>query len=176
MIRRAPILGDHHRDMAPLLICERKGRWAAGWRRLGAVHGQRWPRVRLIETRTGEDCLSALERNPAAFVLLECTLESLCGRLLLLARIDREYPEALCAAAADAGVEAWHHLLREFGAVHVLWSPLGLVQLAAMLVRSGACGEPQEATVRERIWSRLPWPEAARREGRSERACYPEAE
>lgn len=151
--------------MPPLLICERKCRWAADWRRLARICRESWPQLGLVEVRTGADCLAALAREPAAFVLLECTKESLYERLLLLAQIDRQHPQALCAAAADKGIETWHALLREFGAVHVICSPLGLVELAEMIGRCASSGGPQEESVREQVWRRLPWPEAASREG-----------
>ncbi len=151
--------------MPSLLICERKCRWAADWRRLASGRRASWPQLRLIEVRTGADCLAALSREPAAFVLLECTQESLYERLLLLARIDQQHPKAVCVAAADKEIEAWHALLREFGAVHVISSPLGLMELAKMLGRCASPGEPHEEAVREQIWRRLPWPGAAGREG-----------
>jgi hypothetical protein len=165
MIRRAIVSRVANIGMAPLVICERKGRWAADWRRLAASQGEGWPRIRLVEVRTAADCLSELDRAPAAFVLLECTEESLAARLRLLDQIDRQYPEAICAAAVERVGEAWHALLREFGAVHVVGSPLGLLELARMMGRRGACGEPPDEPLRERIWARLPWPEAAGRRG-----------
>lgn len=151
--------------MPPLVICEGKCRWAADWRRLARGRRESWPQLRLIEVRTGADCLAVLACEPAAFVLLECTRDSLYERLLLLAQIDRQHPQAVCAAAADKGIETWHVLLREFGAVHVICSPLGLVELAQMIARCVSPGERQEESVREQVWKRLPWPEAASGEG-----------
>jgi hypothetical protein len=149
--------------MVPLLICERKGRWAADWRRLAVSRADHWPRARLMEVRLEDECLAALASAPAAMVLLECTAASLPGRLALMEKIDRLYPEALCVAAVDPGLEPWHDLLREFGAVHLVTSPLGLVQLAQMLTRREVPDAAHGDTLRSRIWNRLPWPQAAER-------------
>jgi hypothetical protein len=140
-----------------VIICERKGTWAAGLRRY-------LPReLRLRETRSLADCLHELDESPASVVVVEFS-EALLERALdLLGEVGRRFPSALVVAVAPRGWEPYEGLLREAGAVHFTTSPRDGDVLARIAVRHAALIPAPGTTFAARIWDSLPWPEAATR-------------
>jgi ActR/RegA family two-component response regulator len=136
---------------AKLIVCERRGRWAAALRRELAEAG-----VRVWETRTLADCRDELVANPASFAVVELGT-NLNGLLRLLARWPRRFPLARLAVVADRAQAGYEWLLREAGAVHFLSSPREVAVLARLACRHLAEMPPPQQTLAERIWAGLPW-------------------
>jgi hypothetical protein len=138
-----------------VIVCERKGAWAAGLRR-------HLPReVRLRETRVLADCASALAEAPGSLVVLELTLAHLDGVLEFLGDVESRYPLAAVVVVADRSLEPYEGLFREAGAVHFATSPRTADALARLAARHLARLPQQTGTLAARIWTSLPWPEAA---------------
>jgi hypothetical protein len=134
-----------------VVVCEKTGRWAAAIRRvLGPAPG-------LCETRSWPACLQALRSRTAALVAVEMLpdhAEAVCRRLAELSKRSRCVHAILLA---DRSLQKAEWLLREAGAVHVLFSPRDIIRLRPIWERFRVQNPPSQMTFREHLWSRLPW-------------------
>jgi hypothetical protein len=138
-----------------VIVCERRGIWAAGLRR----HLPRAIRVR--ETRNFADCRRELTAWPASLVAVEVSRTNVAGALDLLTEVARKYPLARAAAVAERGCEPYEWLLREAGAIHFTTSPRESDALARLAVRLAARGPVPRTTLVAQIWDSLPWQDLA---------------
>lgn len=134
-----------------VVVCEKTGRWAAAIRRvLGPAPG-------LCETRSWPACRQELRTRTAALVAVEVlpdNAEAVCRRLAELTKRSRHVQAILLA---DRSLRKIEWLLREAGAVHVLFSPGEIIRLRPVWERFRAQIPPVRTTFREQVWSRLPW-------------------
>ena len=134
-----------------VVVYEKTGKWAAAIRRVLR------PESGLCETRSWPACLQELRARTAALVAVEVlpdNAEAVCRRLAELAKRSRHVHAILLA---DRSLQKVEWLLREAGAVHVLFSPRDIVRIRPMWERFGAQIPPSRMTFREHVWSRLPW-------------------
>ncbi len=145
----------------PLIVMEQTGDWAAALRRELPQ-----PAVRLIETRTLEECWRRLAEWPAALVALELTAERVGPLLARLLRMEREFPAARAIVLAERRLAPYGPLVREAGAIHFVDSTRSLGPVAELvrrrLARLAASGDAPAAgaddTLAE-ILADLPWSE-----------------
>lgn len=135
-----------------LIVHERAGEWAVACKRLLRGSG-----VVVCQTRTATQCRQELTASPASVVALELTADNLSTVLTLLVAYARSYPQARFLVLATRGDEPCEALLREAGAVQVVFSAARLASAIGLVRRHVAQAPPPERTIRETIWSRLPW-------------------
>jgi hypothetical protein len=139
-----------------LIVCERTGTWAAAMRRaLGLPSGP-------CETRSWSACLREVQARPAALVALETSpenAEAACGRV---ADFTKRFPKVRVVLLADRKLRRVEWLLREAGAVDVLFSLGDLPRLQPLLKRFREQMPDSRPGFRDQVWARLPWPRHAR--------------
>jgi DNA-binding response OmpR family regulator len=144
---------------ARVIVCEKTGRWATALRR--AFHGLQ---LRVVETRSLAECWRELEQSPASLVALEFVAgnrETLLRRLLDL---RSRYRRAQAIVLAERGLEPLEWVLREAGAVDVVFSPRSLAPTARLAQRYVQSVPPADIDIREAVWRRLPFAVGARRD------------
>lgn len=137
---------------ACLIVCEKTGRWAAAFRRALAGHSQA-----LSETRSLAHCGRELADSPASVVAIEITpanLEAVCQEMLAW---SHHYPAARLLALAERGLETAEVLLREAGALDVLFSTRDVPAASRLVVRRLALAPVPALPWREALQNRLPW-------------------
>jgi hypothetical protein len=105
--------------------------------------------------------LREVQARPAALVALEISQENVavaCGRL---ADLTQRFPRVRVILLADRKLRAVEWLLREAGAVEVLFSLGDLPRLQPVLRRFWDQMPRSQTSFRDQIWSRLPWPRHA---------------
>jgi hypothetical protein len=138
-----------------VIVCERKGTWAASLR-------HHLPReLRLRETRSLTECLAELAAAPASLAVVELSEANHARALDMVAEVGRRFPLALVVTVAPRGWEAWQWLAREAGAAHFTTSPRDGDLVARLAVRHAARLPTPATTLSARIWDSLPWSEAA---------------
>jgi hypothetical protein len=138
-----------------VIVCERRGTWAAGLRR----HVPR--EIRVCETRTLGDCRRELALAPGSLVVVELWRTDVDGTLALLTDVARRFPQARAVAVAERGCEPFEWLLREAGAIHFMTSPRQSATLARLAVRHVSRVPVARTTLVAQIWDSLPWQEMA---------------
>lgn len=141
--------------VARLLVCERDGYWATALRLAGPPIS-----LRIYELRNLIDCRRELEQSPASLVVVEATRTSIEGVWYLLQETQRSYPQARIVVVGGADVTTWHDLLREAGAVLVVDSPRRLDRVLRLAQRHTERLPRAEMSLRDQVWSRLPWAES----------------
>jgi len=91
-----------------------------------------------------------------AMELIPANIERVIGAL---GRIGRQYPDARAVVLSQRGLERYEWLLREAGAVHIVFSPRQLTRLASMIKRHLDAVPVVELPLAERILTELPWRE-----------------
>jgi hypothetical protein len=150
-------------NQSNFVICEKTGKWAAAIRRVCGLASD------VCETRSWPACLRELRTRTAAMVAVEVLPENaevVCRRLAELAWRSRHVHALLLA---DRSLRDLEWLLREAGAVHVLFSPRELVRVRPIWERFRMRMPPSRSTFREHVWSRLPWTKQETEAGASER-------
>jgi hypothetical protein len=138
--------------MARAIICERGERWAVALRgplkRLGH---------RLVETRCLDDCWREVAASPASLVGLEATALNLEAVVPWMQRLTAAFPHARIVILGSPAIAPAEWVLREAGAVHVVFSPRQWQPLARIARRHLGWGAQGEESERQRVWRRLPW-------------------
>jgi hypothetical protein len=135
------------------IVCEKTGKWAAALRWGAEPYG-----LRVYETRSLVDCRAELERFPASFVSLEATELNLETLVPWIDEVRESLAGVCISVLADQNLAWAEDHLREAGAVHVVFSPRRLDLVARIAARHLASAAiPQGSTLRQTIWSRLPW-------------------
>ncbi len=139
-----------------IIICERTDRWAAALRRPLQQVGHR-----ILQTRSLDACWSEVAARPASLVAVEATTVNLEALLPWLPRLMAGFPRARVVVLGQRALESAEWLLREAGAVHVVFSPRQWQPIVRIAQRHlGAAPRPDD-TDRRRIWRRLPWADGA---------------
>ncbi len=170
--------------LPPLILLERTSRWAAAFRREMRKAAQ--PRGReslasrsfanktnfdakdsrplgtpvpltLQEIRSLPQCQRELEASPNSVVAVEVLPHNLVAVAKALSEWSRRFPDARFIALAARGLEAHELLLREAGAIHVIFSPRSLSPLLRLIRRHLARAPQPKLTLENYIWARLPW-------------------
>jgi hypothetical protein len=141
-------------SVARFIVCERTGKWAIALRRELQTGG---PRV--FETRSLDDCRRELAVSPASFVAVEVTADNFETLVMWMKRLETDCPRARVAVLGDRHLEAGQWLLREVGAVQVVFSPRELGSIARMVRRHLASLPVVEDSDRQLVWRKLPWTE-----------------
>ena len=139
-----------------LIVCERTGRWAVAFRRALAERG-----TALVESRSLQECETRLTENPAAIVAIEMTARNLESVLLALPKWQRHFADCRFVVLSAAELAAAEHLLREAGAISVLYSTRHVPAAAKLVSRHGARSPATEQPLESLIQERLPWQRVA---------------
>jgi len=134
-----------------VIVCERSGLWATAMRRALALS---WG---LCETRSWAACEREIQARSAALVAVEVSpenAEAACGRL---ARLAARFPRVRVVVLADRKLRHVEWLLREAGAVHVVYALSDLPQLRTVLARFQEQAPSSPPGFRDSVQSRLPW-------------------
>jgi len=137
--------------MPPLIICERHGYWAAAVRRYLVAD------TRIVETRAYSQLASAEAEHPQAMVAIELNAENQQQLLDYIAEREVNCPEAPLVVLTWRGCESWEPLIREAGAVEVLYQLRSAPRLAELFARYQATLPVEETDLLADIWQRLPW-------------------
>ena len=138
------------------LICERSGIWATALRALWPPNGPR-----IVETRSWSDLLQALVEAPESLVCLEATEATPDEVVRRLALLHRDFPDARAIVLAIAPAVECETLWRECGAIEVASSPRDLTAATRLAARHCWRGTEREQTLRDELWRRIPWADAA---------------
>ncbi len=142
--------------VARCIVCERSEKWAVALRLPLQVVGHR-----VVETRSLDDCWNEVVASSASLVGVEATATNLESLVPWMRRLAAAFPRARVVVLGSRGLEAGEWLLREAGAVHVVFSPRQWQPLVRIAQRHlGAVSCPDDSD-RQRIWRRLPWADAA---------------
>ena len=142
------------KTMAQLIICEKRGLWAAALRWHQKPH-----RTAMLETRSLMDARSELQKTPDSVVALEATAANVEGVLRLLLESRLAWPRSRIIVLLTNEVAGFDELFWESGAALVVVSPRRLDLVMRFVQKCLAMQEPPEMTMRERVWTRLPWNE-----------------
>jgi len=138
-----------------IVVCEKTGIWAAAMRRAFC-----WPSGP-CETRSWVACLREAQARPDALVALEISPENAETACRRLADLTQRFPRVRVVLLADRKLKPIEWLLREAGAVEVLFSLGDLPRLQPVLRRFREQMSSSQTDFRDQIWSRLPWPRHA---------------
>ena len=142
-----------------IIVCERTGRWAASLRRALDLQSG------LCETRSWAACLREVQARTAALVALEILPETAEAACQQVASLAHRRGRVRVIAMADRTLRPSEWLLREAGAVHVLYAPDEWARLRPLFRRFRDQLPPSQKTFREQVWSNLPWPRLATTDG-----------
>jgi hypothetical protein len=137
---------------ARLIVCEKRGGWAAALRR-------QW-KGRLYETRSLDACWQMISEWPHSFAVLELTPDNCEELIRRLGDLDREYPGAVAVIVTERQLRPWEWLVREAGAAHVTASPRCLGAVSRLASRHIAAAPDLNLSPAQRILASLPWPDA----------------
>lgn len=142
------------KTMAQLIVCEKRGLWAA------ALRWHQGPyRIAIQETRSLIDARSELQKTPGGIVALEATAANVEGVLRLLLESRLAWPQSRILVLLTYEVCSCNELFWEAGAAYVVVSPRRLDLVMRFVQKCLAMQQPPEMTTRELVWSRLPWNE-----------------
>jgi hypothetical protein len=141
---------------ARCILCERSEKWAVALRRPLRLAGHR-----VYETRNLDDCWNEVVSSPASIVGLEATRANLEALVPWMVRFAAAFPTARVVVLGSRGLEASQWLLREVGAVHVVYSPRDWQPVIRIVQRHLGAAPGQGDSDRQRVWRRLPWPDCA---------------
>jgi hypothetical protein len=140
--------------IAPLIVLERDGHWAAAMRR--EIDD---PAIRPVEARSWDECWQRLAERPSALIVAELMEANIDSCLAALNHIDRRFPRAALVIVADRKLDPYRTLLREAGALHFITSPRRLGEVNEMMRRRGHLSDPATSTSKrlDEIIAELPW-------------------
>ena len=144
---------------ARVIVCEKTGRWATALRR--AFRGLQ---LRVTETRSLTACWQELEQCPTSLVALEFVPDNREAILRRLLDLHSRYRWAQAIVLAERGSEPFEWILREAGAIHVLFSPRSLAATARLARRHAHSVPRADIDIREAVWRRLPFAVGARQD------------
>jgi hypothetical protein len=134
-----------------IIVLESLGEWAAALRTVIGAGGPP-----LCEVRSVSNCEEELTRSPASFVIAELLEPSAISLIERIVAWQRRYPQAVIAVVASRDLHPWEGLLREAGAIHVVFSPRRLAPLVEAIRRHAGRYPQPTGTVVERIMAELP--------------------
>jgi hypothetical protein len=134
-------------------VLEKSGRWAAALRR--AAEKLELP---IGEVRSLEQVGRELAEQSAAIVALEIGLPSLVRMTSQLALWRTRFAAARFVLLADSELAPLDPMLRDAGAVHIVYATRDLAATVRLIRRHLARVPQLEMTLEESIVARLPWP------------------
>jgi hypothetical protein len=137
---------------ARLIVCERTSRWAVAFRR---ALGRRMDLI--CETRSMAQCEREVTAARHCVIALEVTQANYETALAAVARWSRSFPEARVIALLEDDCHELALALREAGAIAVLESRRQAAGVARLALRHLALAPPEEFSMRQAIYRRLPW-------------------
>jgi len=137
---------------ARCILCERTGAWAVALRPPLQRTGHR-----LYETRSLATCGDEILASPASIVGVEVTGENLEQVVSWMCRLRTTFPAVRIIVLGRRGLDSCQWLLREAGAVHVVFSPRDVQGVVRVIQRHLGAAPDKGASERERVWQRLPW-------------------
>ena len=137
---------------ARIIVCEKTGRWATALRRVLSA-----TRPRMCQTRSMAECLRELERSPASLIALELTAENGSSVVEFLDEVHQRFHRAIVVVFGPRAMERCGWLVREAGAVHAVFSPREVASAARVIERHLQRAPTHPLTLRQSLWSRLPW-------------------
>jgi hypothetical protein len=143
-----------------LIVCEKSPHWAIAFR--GALR-DRPPQI--VETRGLPSTTAALGEAPASLIILEITDTNLVAALEWIDKAGRQFPLARVLAALTPDESGVAPLLREAGAIEVLFSTQQAASVARLARRQFALAPPEQLTPRQWIAQRMPWSAYAAAQG-----------
>ncbi len=142
-----------------LILCEQSGIWAAAMRRAYPQVSRYWRRF-----PTWWASWEAFRQRPQSFLVVELTSENLSEILNALRWMECFAPGGRLAVLADRRWAGLEWMLREAGIVHWTTSLRAVGPLVEMALGHLKRSARPAATLRERIWRRLPWAKAAQKD------------
>jgi len=140
---------------AGIVVCERRGTWAAALRReLGPALPP------LEEVRSLDAAEIAIARTLRCVAVVEMTATTAETVLPWLATVARSYPLTRLAVVAPRELAACEDAVREAGAVVLATSPRRLEALAVVALRHLTAGT-QRTNLADAVWASLPWATSA---------------
>lgn len=143
---------------APVVFCERSGRWARAWRRAWSAANNTAQAARVVETRSPAECRDVLATASWPLAVVELT-QAGCDEQLDLLFDATSVMHAATAAVTARDMAAYAELAGELGAVLVLDTPRRMRALCAVVCRHLERAPAVERTITEEIWATLPWGE-----------------
>ena len=140
----------------PLIVLERTSSWTAAFRREIAKSPRPLP-IPIHEVRSLPHCRRELEAAPYSIVAAEVLPRNLAAVAKAISAWSCDFPQARFIALAARGLEQHDLALREYGAIHVTYSPRALASLLRVIRRHLASEPKVEQTLEEAIWTGLPW-------------------
>jgi hypothetical protein len=138
---------------AELIVCEATSKWAVALRRHLRLAGD----ARVSETRLLEDCWRQATSNPCSFIALEGTAASVEHVVVALQQYRARRPRVRVAVLADRSLTEAEWLLREAGAVYVVFSSRRLAPLVRLIRRHFDRVGMMPSRVSPARWEQLPW-------------------
>ncbi len=139
--------------LAKLIVCETTNKWAVALRR--QLPRESWSGI--CETRSLDDCWQQALASRVSVVVLEATTVNLERLAATLPQYRAGLPHTLVVVSARRQLASAEWLLRELGAMHVVFSSRAIEPLVRMIQRHWgrvALTQPQEAAY---PWRQLPW-------------------
>lgn len=143
-----------------LVVCEKSGDWAGALRRFLVVSDD-LPTLR--ETRNLKQCLNQIEHSPESFVVLEVTLGNIVDVIEAMQWCSVRFPRCRFVVVAEQNIRRYQWLLREHGAIDVIFSRATVRRMIGQIVRHWTAVADVKMGLRESILSRLPWKYVAAR-------------
>ena len=140
-----------------LVVLERTGAWAAALRRILNASP-----VRLLETRSLDECRQRILQYPMVVALLELTAANAASLAAMLVQMQSQAPELRAIVVANRQLAGYENLLREAGAIHFLVSSRSLGEVAEIVRRRYRGSSPR----------RKPWKTTATTRGRQSSAIF----
>jgi hypothetical protein len=150
----APLAQTMSSSSAPsagLVVCEKSVHWARAWRRECS------PGAALFVAATIDDAWQQLEVWPHGALAIELRPQNAPQTIELLARIELQLPHVLCVAHLSPSLAAWELLLREAGAMEIVYSARRLPPAATLVERHLARAPRPSLSLVDRLWQRVPW-------------------
>lgn len=149
---------------ARIIVCETGSKWAVALRRQLPLK----PFGPVRETRTLDACWQEAAANPTSLVVLEVTLSNLERLAATLPKYLGKLPRARAVVVGERRLAAAEWLMRELGAVHVVFSPRAMSPLVRIIRRYMDRVSKQQPSAAIVPWRELPWlKEGDQREGES---------
>jgi hypothetical protein len=139
-----------------IVIYEATGDWAAALRR------EAFPQNTIVETRSADELLRELSQSPLGVAAIEISVSRIESAIATVTRISGKFPRAAVVALADRGLSRFESIVREAGAVHVIFSIRQSCEIAAIAQKHlASCGQndfnAEEGNYEQQILTRLPW-------------------
>lgn len=139
---------------ASFVVFEKSGIWAADFRRHLVDHN-----IRVHESRSWDDCLQELASAPASLLALEVQIDNIAQAYQFLGNLSCNYGQARALLLANPSIKPYRWILREIGAVDILFSWQQVPRAVSLVVRHLSMYPSRDRSLRQQIVDRLSWPD-----------------